>query len=137
MGISLEEFLKDRESCEHCETTSEQEHSITTLLSREDSCVFYNALTKNGDPHDDNDVIYLQNFRSVMPGNKVLDYYVQASKIVQAINEEPGDHTDLWMDITRSYVYPILDHVKAGEHEIAYSKILVMLTELETGKSGE
>ena len=137
MGISLEEFLKDREACEHCETTGEQEHCITTLLSREDSCIFFNALTKNGDSHDDNDVVYLQNFRSVMPGNKVLDYYIRASKIVQAINEEPGDNTNLWMDITRRYVYPVLDNVKAGENEIAYNKILVMLTELETGRSGE
>lgn len=136
MGISLAEFLKDREACEHCDATGNQEHCITTLLSREDSCIFYNALTKNGDLHDDGDVVYLQNFRSVMPGDKVLDYYIRASKIVQAINAEPGDHTDLWMDITQRYVYTVLDNVKSGEHEIAYNKILAMLEELETGKSG-
>ena len=135
--MSLEEFLKDREACDHCDTTGNQDHCITTLLSREDSCIFYNALTKNGDPHDDNDVVYLQNFRSVLPGEKVLDYYIRASKIVQAINAEPGDHTDLWMDITKRYVYPVLDNVKAEEYELAHGKILAMLTELETGKPGE
>jgi hypothetical protein len=137
MGISLEEFLKDREACAHCDETGNQETCITTLLSREDSCIFYNALTKNGDPHDDTDVAYLQNFRAVMPGHKVLDYYVRASKIVQAINDEPGDHTDLWMDITRQYVHPIIAEVRSGKNEEAYAAILAMLDTLETGKQGE
>jgi hypothetical protein len=134
MGISLEEYLKDRQACEHCDATGDQEHCVTTLLSREDSCVFYNALIKNGDPHDDGDVVLLQNFRSVIPESQVLDYYIRASKIVQAINAEPGDHTDLWMDITRTYVYPILDLVRAESYEEAYASILTMLTELETGR---
>lgn len=134
MGISLEEYLKNREACEHCDATGDQEHCVTTLLSREDSCVFYNALIKNGDPHDDDDVVLLQNFRSVIPESQVLDYYIRASKIVQAINAEPGDHTDLWMDITRTYVYPILDLVRAESYEAAYASILIMLTELETGR---
>ena len=134
MGISLEEYLKERQACEHCDATGDQEHCVTTLLSREDSCVFYNALIKNGDPHDDDDVVLLQNFRSVIPEAQVLDYYIRASKIVQAVNAEPGDHTDLWMDITRTYVYPILDLVRAESYEAAYASILTMLTELETGR---
>jgi hypothetical protein len=134
MGISLEEYLRDRQACEHCDATGDQEHCVTTLLSREDSCVFYNALTKNGDPHDDGDVALLQNFRSVIPEAQVLDYYFRASTIVQAINAEPGDHTDLWMDITNTYVYPILDLVRAENYEAAYASILTMLTELETGR---
>jgi len=134
MGISLEEYLKERQACEHCDATGDQEHCVTTLLSREDSCVFYNALIKNGDPHDDGDVALLQNFRSVIPESQVLDYYIRASTIVQAVNAEPGDHTDLWMDITRTYVYPILDLVRAESHEAAYASILTMLTELETGR---
>ena len=134
MGISLEEYLKNREACEHCDATGDQEHCITTLLSREDNCVFYNALTKNGDPYDDGDVVVLQDFRSVIPEAQVLNYYIRASKIVQAVNAEPGDHTDLWMDITRTYVYPILDLVRAESYESAYASILTMLTELETGR---
>lgn len=134
MGMSLEEFLKDREACAHCDDTGNQETCITTLLSREDSCIFYNALTKNGDPHDDVDVEYLQNFRAVMPGDKVLNYYIRASKIVRAINDEPGDHTDLWMDITIRYVRPIIAEVRAGKNVEAYSEILAMLETLETGK---
>ena len=134
MGISLEEYLKERQACEHCDATGDQEHCVTTLLSREDSCVFYNALIKNGDPHDDGDVVLLQNFRTIIPEAQVLDYYIRASKIVQAVNAEPGDHTDLWMDITRTYVYPILDLVRAESYEAAYASILTMLTELETGR---
>jgi hypothetical protein len=134
MGMSLEEFLKNREACAHCDDTGNQETCITTLLSREDSCIFYNALTKNGNPHDDADVVYLQNFRSVMSGEKVLNYYIRASKIVQDINHVPGAQANLWMDITNRYVYPILAKVRSGKNDEAYTAILAMLDTLETRK---
>lgn len=131
MGISLEEFLKDRVPCEHCETTGNQEQCVTALLSREDSCIFYNALTKNGDPHDDGDVAYLQNFRTLLPVQTVLDYYVRSSKIVQEINAEPGDHTELWMDITVKYVRPIILDIRSGNKDDALTRVQGMLTDLE------
>ena len=134
MGISLEEYLRDRKACAHCEEGGDQEHCVTTLLSREDSCIFYNALTKNGDPHDDGDVVYLQNFRSMMSEQQVLDYYIRASKIVQEINAEPGDHTELWIGITNQYVVPILNDVKSAQYDDACAKILAMLDALETGE---
>jgi hypothetical protein len=43
MGISIQEFLAGREPCEVCDSTGNQHHCITELLSRQDSCILYNA----------------------------------------------------------------------------------------------
>lgn len=134
MGISLEEYLKGREACEVCDATGNQEHCVTTLLSREDSCIFFNALSKNSNPVDDNEVALLQNFRSLLTEEEVLAYYIRASKIVREINGTPNDHTALWDDITVRYVQPILDLVKDAKHAEALSSIQQMLKELETGE---
>jgi hypothetical protein len=134
MGISLEEYLKDRAACDVCDATGDQEHCVTTLLSREDSCIFFNALSKNSNPVDDNDVAFLQNFRSLLTEEEVLAYYIRASKIVREINGTPNDHTALWDGITVKYVQPILELVKSSKHDEALTSIQTMLQELETGE---
>mgnify|MGYP003705533505 CR=1 FL=1 len=73
MGISLEDYIAGRTACEHCEATGNQVACVTELLSREDSCIFYNAIWKNGDPRDDNDIQYLQKFRGSQAPNEVLE----------------------------------------------------------------
>ncbi len=131
MGMSLEEYLEGRKACDHCESTGNQNFCTTNLLSREDSCIFFNALTKNGDPHDDADVLLLQKFRSTNTEKTVLDYYIRASKIVSELNALPGDNTDLWMDITIKYVRPILTEIRENRNEEALVKIFSMLDGLE------
>lgn len=133
MGISLEEYLADRKACAHCESTGNQLFCTTNLLSNEETCIFYNALTRNGDPHDDTDVLLLQNFRSMNTEETVIDYYVRSKNIVKDLNEKGGDSQKLWMDITLRYVRPILDEVRANNNPAALSKIHTMLGELEQG----
>jgi len=131
MGISLEEYIAGRQACASCENTGQQDFCTTSLLSREDSCIFYNALLKNSDPLDDSDVLLMQQFRSQTPEQFVLDYYVRSSKIVREINKNQGDMTKFWTDITDKYVRSIMQDIRTNDFESAKSKILTMLLELE------
>ena len=44
MGISVEEYLHNRQACAQCQEHGDEEHCVTTLLSREDNCIFYNSI---------------------------------------------------------------------------------------------
>ena len=44
MGISVEEYLHNRQACAQCQEHGDEEHCVTTLLSREDNCIFYNSV---------------------------------------------------------------------------------------------
>ena len=44
MGISVEEYLHNRQACAKCQEHGDEEHCVSTLLSREDNCIFYNSI---------------------------------------------------------------------------------------------
>ena len=136
MGISLEEYLKDRAACEHCVDTENQEHCVTELLSREDSCIFYNAYTKcTPDNRDESEieaeVDLLTDLRMLTHGEIVLDYYVRASRIVRALNANPSIDGDFWLDIHMKYVTPIIVDLRIGNIESVKERILQMLDDLD------
>jgi hypothetical protein len=133
MGISLEEYLKNRQACAHCESTDNQEYCTTTLLSSVDTCIFYNAMTKNGLPHHPDDVLLLQKFRALHTESTVLEYYIKSSEIVRDLKSQTGDQTDLWLGITLRYVNPIINDLKNNDSSAALIKLQKMLDDLEKG----
>lgn len=136
MGISLEEYLKDRAACQHCVDNDDQEHCVTELLSREDSCIFYNAYTKatpdnRAESEIEAEVELLTNLRTYTEGEIVLDYYVRASRIVRELNANPAVDSDFWADILVRYIAPIIIQLRIGNIEMVKSQVLQMLDDLD------
>lgn len=136
MGISLEEYLRDRAACQHCVDNDDQEHCVTELLSREDSCIFYNAYTKatpdnRAESEIEAEVELLTNLRTYTDGEIVLDYYVRASRIVRQLNGNPLVDSDFWTNILYRYINPIMVQLKIGNIEEAKTEVLKMLDDLD------
>lgn len=132
MGITVEEYLKDRQPCSSCEDNDNVEYCVTHMLSRPDNCMIYNSINYNSDPKDNADVLLLQNLRAT-PGaeRKVLEYYLRSEPIVQKIKEQHGEDTAVWDGYYQKYVSEIIELLRAGQNLEARDKIFVMLDELE------
>lgn len=100
------------------------------FTSHEGSCIIFNALTRNGDPHDDNDVFLLLNFRGMLPSERVTEYYVRSCAIVKKLNEQAVDQSK-WAEITVNYVRPLLNEIRNNNLDGALENLSIMLNDLE------
>ena len=130
MGISIQEFLSGRVACPVCDAKGDQEHCITALLSRIDSCIIFNSMYHNQNSRTDSDTALLQNLRATTDPNQVLDYYVRSERVVQRINARE-DHKVIWDKIYRTYIPPMLVKVRAGQKQAAVDLLNTMLAEVE------
>jgi hypothetical protein len=130
MGISIQEFLAGREPCPVCETEGDQQHCITALLSREDSCILYNSMSYNQNIHTHSDTTLLQAIRATTDPTVVLDYYVRSEQVTQRINART-DKIAVWNWVYQTYIPNMLVKVRAGQKEHAIKAIDDMLCEIE------
>lgn len=130
MGISIQEFLAGREPCPVCETEGDQQHCITALLSREDSCILYNSMLHNQNIHTDSDTTLLQAIRATTDPTVVLDYYVRSEQVTQRINART-DKIAVWNWVYQTYIPNMLVKVRTGQKEHAIKAIDDMLCEIE------
>jgi len=130
MGISIQEFLAGREPCPVCETKGDQQHCITALLSREDSCILYNSMSYNQNIHTHSDTTLLQAIRATTDPTVVLDYYVRSEQVTQRINART-DKVDVWNWVYQTYIPNMLVKVRADQKEHAIKAIDDMLCEIE------
>ena len=134
MGITIEQYLKDREACPVCRDHGAEkiQHCVTAPLSREDNCVIYNSIWFNKDPHDNADVLLLQNLRASISEAKVLEYYYRSDSIVKHVKILAGkNQADFWQYYYERFVQEIVQLLKAGDNLTACDKIFKMLDELE------
>jgi hypothetical protein len=132
MGITIEQYLKDRESCPVCRDHGEEERCVTALLSREDNCLIYNSVLFNDNPYDNMDVLVLQTLRANMSERKVLEYYYRSDPIVKHIKILAGEEQNkFWNQYHQKYVGEIIHLCKAEDYKTATEKLFVMLDEIE------
>ena len=129
MGISLEEYLRNRESCEVCDANGDSDHCRTTMLSRADNCLIYNSILFNDDPYDDADVLLLQNLRSNLKEEKILEYYIRSEPLVK--HAKYSFNQTFWAENYKRFVANIIIALKAGDNPTAIYNIFDMLTVLE------
>lgn len=130
MGISLQEFLAGREPCEVCDASGNQSHCISELLSREDSCILYNAIGQNQTLETANDTVLLQELRYVSDPEQVLDYYFRSQRIVMDINSRPNSQ-DIWNHIHNQYLTPVLARLRSRDRQGTLDEIMRVVAELE------
>ena len=129
MGISLEEYLRNRESCEVCDANGDTDHCRTTMLSRTDNCLIYNSILLNDDPHDDNDVLLLQNLRSETKEEKIIEYYIRSERLVK--HAKFVHDKSFWVANYNNFVKSIIVSLKNNDKAAAIEGIFTMLETLE------
>jgi hypothetical protein len=132
MGITVEEYLKDREACAVCGGTEHEQHCVTTMLSRPDNCLIYNAVNHSGQTKLVQDMQALQQLRAT-PGaaNTVLQYYMRSEPLVQRIKLQHGNNSVFWNNLYNQHMVGILAAVRGGHSQPAHDLIFAMLSELE------
>ena len=146
MGISVEEYLHNRQACAQCQEHGDEEHCVSTLLSREDNCIFYNSIlayhlptrtkTTPFTPDEGNaaaqaDFALLQAFREYINEDKMVEYYVRAEKIVTQIRGIHHNDRSIWKGYYERYVRDILDALRNNNKSTAVVKTVEMLEALE------
>lgn len=146
MGISVEQYLHDRQACAQCREHGDEEHCVSTLLSREDNCIFYNAIlayhlpTRSRDaaftPEEGNlnaqrDFVLLQGLRDSVYEDKMVEYYVRAEKIVTQIKGIHKNDQTVWRGYYDRYVRAILNSLRNNNKSEAIVKTAEMLETLE------
>jgi hypothetical protein len=128
--LSVQEFLAGREPCDVCDATGNQQHCISELLSRQDSCILFNAIGHNQSDETFNDTALLQELRYLSDPSQVLDYYIRSTRIVQDINSRPNS-TDIWNYIHNQYLGPVLQLLRSRNREATLDAILRIVNDLE------
>jgi hypothetical protein len=131
MGITIAEYLAQREPCTVCDVEGTVDYCITHMLSRYDNCLFYNGIINNNNNYDNADVLLLQNLRSSIPGQRVLDYYIRSQPLVQKLKLLHGNDQQFWSVIYSRFLASIVNSLKVGNNQEAESKIFEMLDTLE------
>ena len=138
MGITVEEYLKERQACPHCEDTADEEYCVTHMLSRPDNCMIYNSVNYNSDPKDDADMSLLKNLRATPGGEKkVLEYYLRSEPIVKEIKNTHGESTVIWDMYYQKYIHKIIELLRTGNALQAQTQIFAMLDELESKQKNQ
>lgn len=133
MGITVEEYLKERRACAACESTDDEQYCVTHMLSRPDNCLIYNAVNFGGNVKKTDDMRMLQNLRAT-PGaeNTVLDYYMRSEPLVQKIKRGHGENYLTWQQYYQQYVQGIIQSLREDNQQQAHDRIMTMLVDLES-----
>ncbi len=100
---------------------------VTSTL---DNCILLNALLKNSDPYDDDEVRYLRQLQGADKGN-VNEYYRRSERIIEAMREQGADNDSVWDQIDRTYVDAIIEKLKARNFSTLLLDIRNMVEQLE------
>jgi hypothetical protein len=145
--MTYEEYLEKKQACADCLAHGDPEHCASTLLSREQNCLFYNIILAYHLPDRDktqaftpdeltspavrNEFAKLQSLRDKVKEETVFDYYVRSEQIVAAIKGVHQNDRPVWASYYPRFVAPILADITNGDEEDAITKIFLMVEELE------
>ena len=100
------------------------------VTSTFDNCILLNAILKNSDPYDDDEVRYLRQLQQA-DVQSVGEYYTRSEKLITAMREQGADNDSVWDQIDRSYVDGIIKKLKVRNFSTLFSDILHMIEQLE------
>ena len=101
------------------------------VTSTFDNCVLLNALLKNSDPYDDDDVRYLRQLQGADRVN-VEEYYRRSEHIITAMREQGADNDGVWDHVDRTYIDAIIEKIKIRDFSTLFPDIRNMLEQLES-----
>ena len=134
MGISVAEYFAQKEACNDCVEHGDEEHCVTTLLSRAENCFFYNATHMNIGDYSEEDREIVRNMRNNLSEEELVEYYVRGENLIEHMRLFEKPHYEQYAIITRidfNYLQKIVKEVKNNNKEKVYSMVINMLDEIE------
>ena len=149
MGISVEQYLAKKQACADCITHGEEDHCVSTMLSREDNCLIYNMVWAYHIPNRQKHMSFTTDERSRMSdaamaeaqlfmalrdkisADTVLEYYTRAQNIVTMIKGIHSNDRMIWSGYYTRFMPKILEHLRGGRDADAMTEIMLMLETLE------
>ena len=95
-----------------------------------DNCVLLNAILKNDNPYDDDEVRYLRQLQGA-DLQSVTEYYSRSESIIAAMREQGADNNVVWNEIDRLYIDAIIEKLKDRNFQNLFSDIRNVLEQLE------
>ncbi len=95
-----------------------------------DNCILLNAVLKNSNPYDDDEVRYLRQLQQA-DLISVGEYYTRSEKIITAMREQGADNEGVWNEIDRLYIDSIIEKLKVRNFQNIFSDIRNVLEQLE------
>ena len=134
MGISVTEYFAQKEACSDCLEHGDEEHCVTTLLSRAENCFFYNATHMNIGDYSEEDREIVRNMRNNLSEEELVEYYVRGENIIEHMKLFEKPHYEQYAIITRidfNHLQKIVREVKNNNKEKVFSMVTYMLDEIE------
>lgn len=134
MGISVAEYFAQKEACQHCLEHGNEEHCVTTLLSRAENCFFYNATHMNIGDYTEEDREIVRNLRDNMTEEQLVEYYVRGENLIEKMKLFEMPHYEQYAIISRIdflYLQKIVREIKNNNKEKVFSMTSNMLNEIE------
>ena len=95
-----------------------------------DNCILLNAILRNRNLYDDDEVRYLRQLQQADPIS-VDEYYTRSERLINRMRQVGGDNDGVWDEIDRTYVSPIIEKLKVRNFENLFSDIRNVLEQLE------
>lgn len=134
MGVSVAEYFAQKEACEHCLEHGNEEHCVTTLLSRAENCFFYNSVHMNVGEYTEQEREIARGFRDTLDEETLVDYYSRGEFIIEKMKlfDRPYHETyDMVCQIDFLFVRPIVEELKKNNKEEVHKLTEKMLVSLE------
>ena len=114
--------------------TSQELSSYPSMFSQTtstfDNCILLNAVLKDSNPYDDDEVRYLRQLQQA-DLISVGEYYTRSEKIITAMREQGADNEGVWNEIDRLYIDSIVEKLKVRNFDNLFSDIRNVLEQLE------
>ena len=104
--------------------------NFPNITSTFDNCVLLNAILKNDNPYDDDEVRYLRQLQGA-DLQSVTEYYSRSESIIAAMREQGADNNVVWNEIDRLYIDDIIEKLKVRNFQNLFSDIRNVLEQLE------
>ena len=135
MGVSVAEYFAQKEACADCVEHGDENHCVTTLLSRAENCFFYNAVHLRIGDYTVEQREAARNLRDNLTEEALVDYYVRGENLIEKMNlmTRPfNERHDIMTRINYKYINAIVQEMVSEEKTNVFSMIDNMLTALET-----
>ena len=132
MGITVEEYFARKKACDHCVEHDNEEHCVTTLLSRAENCLIYNIIQMGIGNYTAEQRKIAREIRDSLAEEKLVDYYVRSENIITGtnlLNKFFLDKYDFLTRVNYLFVEKIIQQIQ--QHKIHLYKIKIQQIKIQ------
>jgi hypothetical protein len=134
MGITVAEYFAQKEACPHCAEHGNEDHCVTTLLSRKENCFFYNISHNDIGDYTPEQIQLMHKFRDILPEQETVDYYVRCDRLItkmELMDKPQYEQYSIFSGINYRYIRHVIQALEDKRNDDAKHIINSMLDNLE------